>query len=86
MNEQPKKRPWFQFHLPTLIVACATMSFLIYIYVRPKIEYGSYKELGWRSFVENPPVLVRDMIVSVGITLAVSILCEWFIRRKERRQ
>ena len=66
-----------RYHLTTLMIASLMASILVYAYIRPIMSYGLYKQLGWRSFFENPVILIRDTLASTFIVITVAVLWEW---------
>lgn len=96
MSEQPKKRPWLQFHLSTLIIVMLVASLLLGVNI-----------LGWQIEEATKPVVVGYRpgmrvvfinahstlglpfylrILSIPTLIGVAAFCEWLIRRRERRQ
>ena len=95
MTDGPKKRPWLQFSLATAIVLMFVASGLLWLNMRGSYVHWTHIPpvhiYGWPEKFEeynpsavNPFALLYNVSVWLTILVATAVVCEWFVRHRER--
>ncbi len=100
MDETPKKRPWFQFHLSTAVVLMFVAAGLLWLNMRdtwsPWVILHGWPFVATERMVHfdndfpfalhvKPLGLAANALFALVVLYLVAFLCEWRIRRKSAR-
>jgi predicted membrane-bound mannosyltransferase len=84
MTDAPKKRPFFQFHLGTAIMVMLVAAALLPIIVGVAENWVADAERG-EIYVYRVRHYMIILIGCAAVIVLTAAVCEWLIRRKERR-
>ncbi len=91
-----KNRPLFQFHLSTAIVLMFVAAGLLWMNLNPRrdMHHADVGYLGWPVWFHVRDLnnalfhwwrLIANLLLNVMLLVALGVVCEWRIRRRERR-
>jgi hypothetical protein len=94
MADQPRKRPWLQYHLSTALIVALTAGLLLGINIQCRqIADAEALQDHWYTLARQPGHWTSDCrsrdagfvdylpYLSVMVLAAVAVACEWLIRR-----
>jgi len=97
--EPTKRRRWFQLSLTTCIVMMAVAGGLVWANMKSSLSIG-WPSICYRNLLFNPvggphlntyhfwytDRLILDVVAALALLAVTAFACEFFIRRRERKQ